>query len=86
MTSRSLRAAVVCLLVGGVAALPGAVDRPAAAASPTAATSQAASPPAAPAATTPAGHEPTVGVDYADARKIAAGRKVPVLIEFYTDW
>lgn len=31
-------------------------------------------------------HEPTVGADYGDARKIAARRKVPVLIEFYTDW
>lgn len=31
-------------------------------------------------------HEPTVGADYADAQKIAAKRKVPLLIEFYTDW
>ena len=30
--------------------------------------------------------EPTVGADYADARRIAAGRKVPVLLEFYADW
>jgi len=43
-------------------------------------------PAAAPPPATAAANEPTVGADYADARKIAARRKVPVLIEFYTDW
>lgn len=80
MTSRNLGAAAICLLLGAVAALPGAVERATAAASPPAA------PPQSTPTTTTAGHEPTVGVDYADARKIAARRKVPVLIEFYTDW
>ena len=34
----------------------------------------------------PATGEPTVGADYPDARRIAAQRKVPLLVEFYTDW
>lgn len=47
---------------------------------------RAAAPAAEPPASPTAANEPTVGADYADARKIAAQRKVPVLIEFYTDW
>lgn len=71
MTSRTLTTSALCLLLAAPAGL-------ARAAAPAAA-------PARPSATADA-DEPTVGADYADARKIAARRKVPVLIEFYTDW